>query len=96
MALTWSDIERMGEDFFCEQCGKGFESGEWICEIDGFYYHEGDCIMNAFGIQVPEPPEPPEFDCKEWIENHPEEWEKRLAESHKWFEREKMKENGKG
>lgn len=62
MALTWSDIERMGEDFFCPECGQGFECGDWILEIDGCYYHEGDCVSNAFGVRVPEPPEPPEDD----------------------------------
>lgn len=59
MALTWNDVLRMGEDFFCEQCGYGFDCGEWIVEIGGCYYHQ-DCVSEAFGVQVPEPPEPDE------------------------------------
>ena len=61
MALTWKDVVKMGEDFMCEHCGYGFEPGEWICEIDGCYYHQ-DCVSEKWGIRVPEPPEPPVFD----------------------------------
>ena len=59
MALTWSDVEKMGEDFFCECCGYGFEAGEWIFEVDGCYYHR-DCMEEEMSVQVPEPPEPDE------------------------------------
>lgn len=59
MALTWSDVVKMGDDFFCEHCGYGFETGDWICEIDGCYYHQ-DCVSEKWGVQVPEPPEPDE------------------------------------
>ena len=59
MNMTWDEYVKKADEIFCEHCGYGFEAGEWVYKIDGYYYHQG-CVHDCMGFQIPEPPEPDE------------------------------------